>query len=154
MNKWMNGYGWAHQKWLPTPVFLPGEFHGQRNLVGYSPWGRTGSDTTEQLRMHCTSKKDVSRWDTIQPSLCPQRLCPLSLCSPARFWRSPWYMLGAWPADLSPLLQYPSFIRKWSGPSLVARWLGIHRPMQGTRDGALVQEDPTYHRATKPVCHS
>ena len=27
------------REWLPTPVFLPGEFHGQRNLVGYSPWG-------------------------------------------------------------------------------------------------------------------
>ena len=25
--------------WLPTPVFLPGEFHGQRSLVGYRPWG-------------------------------------------------------------------------------------------------------------------
>ena len=25
--------------WLPTPVFLPGEFHGQRKLAGYSPWG-------------------------------------------------------------------------------------------------------------------
>ena len=34
---------------LPTPVFLPGEFHGQRNLVGYSPWGRKELDTTEQL---------------------------------------------------------------------------------------------------------
>ena len=28
------------RKWLPTPVFLPGEFHEQKNLVGYSPWGR------------------------------------------------------------------------------------------------------------------
>ena len=36
-------------KWQPTPVFLPGESHGQRNLVGYSPRGRTESDTTEQL---------------------------------------------------------------------------------------------------------
>ena len=27
------------RKWQPTPVFLSGEFHGQRNLVGYSPWG-------------------------------------------------------------------------------------------------------------------
>ena len=27
------------RKWLPTPVFLPGEFHEQRRLVGYSPWG-------------------------------------------------------------------------------------------------------------------
>jgi len=25
--------------WIPTPVFLPGEFHGQKSLVGYSPWG-------------------------------------------------------------------------------------------------------------------
>ena len=33
----------------PTPVFLPGEFHGQRSLVGYSPWGCKESDTTEQL---------------------------------------------------------------------------------------------------------
>ena len=31
----------------PTPVFLPGEPHGQRNLVGYSPWGRTEFNTTE-----------------------------------------------------------------------------------------------------------
>ena len=30
-----------------TLVFLPGEFHGQRSLVGYSPWGREELDTTE-----------------------------------------------------------------------------------------------------------
>ena len=41
------------KEWLPTPVFLPGEFHGQRNLVGYSPWGCKGSDTTEQLTFTC-----------------------------------------------------------------------------------------------------
>ena len=35
--------------WQPTPVFLPGESHGQRSLVGYSPWGRQESDTTERL---------------------------------------------------------------------------------------------------------
>ena len=34
---------------LPTPVFLLWEFRGQRSLVGYSPWGHTESDTTEQL---------------------------------------------------------------------------------------------------------
>ena len=34
----------------PTPVFLPGEFHGQRGLAGYSPWGRKESDMTEQLK--------------------------------------------------------------------------------------------------------
>ena len=35
------------RKWLPTPVFLSGESHGQRSLVGYSPWGRKESDATE-----------------------------------------------------------------------------------------------------------
>ena len=30
---------WSN-KWHPTPVFLFGKFHGQRSLVGYSPWGR------------------------------------------------------------------------------------------------------------------
>ena len=33
--------------WLPIPVFLPGEFHGQRSLAGYSPQGHKESDTTE-----------------------------------------------------------------------------------------------------------
>ena len=39
-------------KWQPTPVFLPGKSHGQTSLVGYSPWGRKESDTTEQLHFH------------------------------------------------------------------------------------------------------
>ena len=33
----------------PTPVLLPKKFHGWRRLVGYSPWGRKESDTTERL---------------------------------------------------------------------------------------------------------
>ena len=35
------------RKWQPTPVFLPGESHGQRNLADYSPQGRKESDMTE-----------------------------------------------------------------------------------------------------------
>ena len=35
----------------PTLVFLPGEFHGQRSLKGYSPWGCKELDTTEQLTL-------------------------------------------------------------------------------------------------------
>ena len=35
------------QEWVSTPVFLSGEFHGQRSLVGYSAWGRKESDTNE-----------------------------------------------------------------------------------------------------------
>ena len=37
------------RKWQPTPVFLPGKFHGQKSLVGYSPWGCKELDTAEQL---------------------------------------------------------------------------------------------------------
>ena len=37
------------REWLYTPVFLPGEFHGQRNLAGYSPWDCKESDMSEQL---------------------------------------------------------------------------------------------------------
>ena len=36
----------------PTPIFLPGKFHEQRRLVGYSPWGRKGLDMIEQLNTH------------------------------------------------------------------------------------------------------
>ena len=39
----------AHREWHPTPVLLPGKSHGWRSLVGYSPWGRWESDTTERL---------------------------------------------------------------------------------------------------------
>ena len=35
--------------WQLTPVFLPGEFQGQRSLAGYDPWGRKESDVTERL---------------------------------------------------------------------------------------------------------
>ena len=37
------------REWLPTLVFLPGEFHGQRILVSYSSWGRKESETAQQL---------------------------------------------------------------------------------------------------------
>ena len=40
-------------QWQPTPVLLPGKSHGRRSVVGYSPWGRKESDTTE--RLHFTS---------------------------------------------------------------------------------------------------
>ena len=36
---WVEKIPWR-KKWLPTPVCLPGEFHGQRSLAGYSSWGR------------------------------------------------------------------------------------------------------------------
>ena len=40
------------RRWQPTPVLLPGKSHGQRSLVGCSPWGHEESDTTERLHVH------------------------------------------------------------------------------------------------------
>ena len=43
---WVEQIPWR-RAWQPTPVFLPGESHGQRSLVGYSPWGHKELDMTE-----------------------------------------------------------------------------------------------------------
>ena len=45
---WFGKIPWRRE-WQPTPVFLPGEFHGQRSLAGYIQWGPKELDTTEQL---------------------------------------------------------------------------------------------------------
>ena len=42
------------KEWQPTPVFLPGESHGQRSLVGYSLWGHKELDMTERLNNNKT----------------------------------------------------------------------------------------------------
>ena len=47
-NPWFGKMPWRRE-WQSTPVFLPGKFHGQSSLVGYSPWGHKESDWTEQL---------------------------------------------------------------------------------------------------------
>ena len=44
-----NGYLLWRRKCQPTPIFLPGESHGQRSLVGYSPWCQKELDTTEVI---------------------------------------------------------------------------------------------------------
>ena len=43
---WVGKIPWS-RAWQPTPVFLPGESHGQRSLVGYSPWGCRELDAAE-----------------------------------------------------------------------------------------------------------
>ena len=46
---WVQSLGWEdplEKEWQPTPVLLPGKFHGLRSLVGYSLWGCKESDTT------------------------------------------------------------------------------------------------------------
>ena len=50
-NPWVRKIPWS-RKWQPAPIGFPGKFHGERNLAGYSTWGHTESDTTENACMH------------------------------------------------------------------------------------------------------
>ena len=63
------------RKWQPTPGLLPGESHGWRSLVGYSPWGRKESDTTERLTYtvwcQVPLSKGFSRQEYWSGLLCP-----------------------------------------------------------------------------------
>ena len=52
---WVGKIPWE-RKWQPTPVFLPGESHRQRSLVGYSPWGHKSQ---RSLRDYTTIKIKV-----------------------------------------------------------------------------------------------
>ena len=56
---WVGKIPWR-RKWQPTPVILPGEFHGQRSLADCSPWGCKESGMTEQLSLTLEGGKDLS----------------------------------------------------------------------------------------------
>ena len=51
---WVRSLGQEDTLEKEMVVFLPGEFHGQRSLAGYSPWGRKESDKTERLTLSCS----------------------------------------------------------------------------------------------------
>ena len=65
---WIRKIPWR-RKWLPSPVFLPGKFHGQRSLAGYSPWGRRESDMTEQLTSHIHVPQCIGADENFNPGL-------------------------------------------------------------------------------------
>ena len=59
-NPWVRKIPWDlpwRRKWQPTPVSLPGKFHGSGSLVGYRPWGRKESDTIEWLHFFMPRKR-------------------------------------------------------------------------------------------------
>ena len=65
---WVLKIPWR-SKWPPTPAFLPGNFHGQRSLMGYRPWG---CKSQTWLRMHtyiCTSMWPRAGEEIIKPQL-------------------------------------------------------------------------------------
>ena len=64
---WVGKVPWR-RAWQPTPVFLPGESHGQRSLVGYSPRGLTESDRTEATTTYAPRPECPLPVDTPQAS--------------------------------------------------------------------------------------
>ena len=60
---WVQSLGWEdpwRREWQPTPIFLPGQSHGQRSLADYSPWGCKESDTTDNW--HTLSHTVICKW--------------------------------------------------------------------------------------------
>ena len=64
-NSWVGKIPWR-RKWQSTPAFFPGKAHGQRSLIGYSPWGHKELDTTERLHFHfyCLASSNEIRFRT------------------------------------------------------------------------------------------
>ena len=49
------------REWPPTPLLLPGDFHGQRRLAGYSAWSHKETDLTEELTLSLFSKRMLKK---------------------------------------------------------------------------------------------
>ena len=58
---WIRSLGWEDPLEKGTPVFWPGESHGQRSLAGYSPWGHKQLDMIKQLLIHFTFTLEKGR---------------------------------------------------------------------------------------------
>ena len=82
-NPWVRKMIWR-RKWQPTPVFLPGKSHGQRNLVGYSPWGPKELDTTERLHFHFYLKH---HWGHCLPCLIRTNVLESLQLKPVGIWK-------------------------------------------------------------------
>ena len=96
---WVRKIPWK-RKWQPTPVLLPGKFHGQRSLVGYSSWGhRVGHDWATSLSFfhtHWTERlgngqaSPSAGWGIAWPKV-PSKSS--DICKEKRPWHSPFVPL-------------------------------------------------------------
>ena len=101
--------GWEkipwRRKWQPASVFLPGRVHGQRSLVGYSPWGHKESDTTEHTCWHIYRCNDILRsgWETRGQDLLQWVSHLYQVATPHPTWRGAgrpiWLLVTATPED-------------------------------------------------------
>ena len=65
---WVGKISWRRE-WLPTPVSLPGESHGQGSLVDYSPWGCRESDTTDRLTLSLHLGFRCPSWQRLESAI-------------------------------------------------------------------------------------
>ena len=81
-NPWVRKIS-CRREWQPIPVFLPGEFNGQRSLVGYCLWGHNESDVTEQ-QTHIPQDDNSEAWlellKTLLLASCSDFYCLLFVC--------------------------------------------------------------------------
>ena len=63
-DSWVEKIQWR-KEWLPMPAFLPGEFHAQGSLAGYSPWGCKESDMTEWLTFSPAHSRCSTNFDSL-----------------------------------------------------------------------------------------
>ena len=109
------------RKWQPSPEFLPGEFHGQRILVGYSPWGHKESDMTERLTLllytwkfliHILLKPSLKILSIILPSMWGRYNCAVVVTFFGLVllwdWNENWPFRALW-----PLLSFPNLLVYW-----------------------------------------
>ena len=76
------------RKWQSIPALLPGKSHGQRSLIGYSPWGHKESDTTERLHFHfhlggslifsAKTEKSWANWDELDTQVSAYSICSIN----------------------------------------------------------------------------
>ena len=113
---WVGITPWR-RKWLPTLVFLPGKFHGQRSLVGYSSWLHKESDTIENADTHIpTGNALKSCFETVGNFFSVIIVC--IWCGAITYLS--WFIMFA---SLSSL-NYMSFIRViWKSVKISPHWL-------------------------------
>ena len=105
-NPWVGKIPWR-RNWQSTLVFLPGKLHGQRSLVGYSPWGCKELDTTERLNNNKANSSVNLQVPTYHPALTMLTFCqsyfiyvPLDI-----FWCGGWGLGVSWVDILNHILR-------------------------------------------------
>ena len=117
-NPWLGKIPWS-RKWQPTPVFLPGKFHGQRSLVGYNLRGCKELDTTEHAS-HPNTFFKPEIWDKLKMTSIYKvsTMCPK--WKKVKFLNSVWLFETPW----TVAYQAPSSM----GFSRQKYWIGLPFP--------------------------